>query len=275
MKEYSAAVLICGLVHLMRSTALAALFVFAITLSAQTPEKRTFEVASIKANPDPTPVSGAVFMPGGRFEGDNVTVRMLIQLAFGGGRPLPNERLVGAPPWIGFDHFNIIATTGPGVPKDEAGLTKLRPGYLRGLLEDRFQLKYHWESRQLPAYSLVLARRDGRLGPQLQHRTGDCSADPPCDVRFSGPGSLTLGGPMAYVAETLTRLAGRLVVDRTGLEGLFDVKLQWTPETLRDSNPTGALLADAVQDQLGLKLESSTGSVDVLVIDHVEHPTQD
>jgi uncharacterized protein (TIGR03435 family) len=80
---------------------------------------------------------------------------------------------------------------------------------------------------------------------------------------------------MAYVAETLTRLAGRLVVDRTGLEGLFDVKLQWTPETLRDSNPTGALLADAVQDQLGLKLESSTGSVDVLVIDHVEHPTQD
>jgi uncharacterized protein (TIGR03435 family) len=259
----------------MRSTAVAALFLSTMTLSAQTPEKHTFEVASIKANPDPTPFGGTSFTPGGRFEGNNVTVRMLIQLAFGGGRPLPNERVVGAPSWIGFDHFNIIATTGPGVPQDEAGLTKLRPGYLCGLLEDRFQLKYHWEPRQLPAYSLALARRDGRLGPQLQHRTGDCSADPPCDVRFSGPGSLTLGGPMAYVAETLTRLAGRLVVDHTGLEGLFDVKLQWTPETLRDSNPTGASLADAVQDQLGLKLESSTGNVDVLVIDHVERPTED
>jgi uncharacterized protein (TIGR03435 family) len=257
----------------MRSTALAALLLFA-TLSAQTPEKRTFEVASIKANPNPTPLSGAVFKPGGRFEGNNVTVRMLVQLGFGGGRPLAGERLAGAPSWIGFDHFDIVATTGPGVPQDEAALTKLRPGYLRGLLEDRFQMKYHWESRRLPAYSLVLARRDGRLGPQLQHRTGDCSADPPCDVRFSGPGSLTLAGPMAYFAETLTRLAGRLVVDRTGLEGLFDVKLQWTPETLRDSNPTGASLADAVQDQLGLKLDSGTEPVDVLVIDHVEHPTE-
>src|SRR5258705_9801521 len=104
----------------MRSTALTALLLFAATLSAQTPEKRTFEVASIKANPDPTPFSGAVFKPGGRFEGDNVTVHMLIQLGFGGGRPLPNERLVGAPSWIGFDHFNIVAMTGPGVPQDEA-----------------------------------------------------------------------------------------------------------------------------------------------------------
>jgi len=258
----------------MRSLAAIAVIAFTIALSAQTPEKRTFEVASIKANLDPTPVSGFLFKQGGRFEGDNVTVRSLIQLAFGGGRPLADERLASAPPWIGFDHFNIVATTGPGVPQDEAALTKLRPGFLRGLLEDRFQLKYHWEMRQLPAYNLVLARRDGRLGPQFQHRTADCSAEAPCDIRFAGPGNVTLGGPMAYIAETFTRFAGRLVVDRTGLEGLYDVKLQWTPDTLRDSNPTGASLADAVQDQLGLKLESGTGPVEVLVIDHVEHPTE-
>ena len=79
---------------------------------------------------------------------------------------------------------------------------------------------------------------------------------------------------MAYIAETLSRFAGRLVVDRTGLEGLFDVKLQWTPDTSRESNLTGASLADAIQDQLGLKLESTTGPIEVLVVDQVEHPTE-
>jgi uncharacterized protein (TIGR03435 family) len=259
----------------MRSLSAAATAVaLSMTVSAQTPERRSFEVASIKINPSPTPFGGLTFGPGGRLAGDNVTVRMLIQMAFGGGRPLPNERLL-APSWIAVDHFNIVAKAGSDAPTDELGLSQARPGYLRGLLEDRFQLKYHWEPRQLPAYNLVLARRDGKLGPQLRHRTSDCSADPPCDVHFKAPGDVTLGGPMAYIVETLSRFAGRLVVDRTGLEGMFDVKLQWTPDASRESNPTGASLADAIQDQLGLKLESTTGPVEVLVVDRVEHPTED
>jgi len=259
----------------MRSLIVAAALAFPVSLSAQTPEKRTFEVASIKANPAPTPVGGLTFSPGGRFVGDDVSVYTLIVLAFGGGRPLPPTRIADTPTWVRSDHFNIVAKAGNDAPTDELALSQMRPAYLRGLLEDRFQLKYHWEARQLPAYNLVLARRDGKLGPQLRRRTVDCSTDPSCDFRFSGPGSVTLGGPMGYVVETLTRLAGRLVVDRTGLEGQFDVKLQWTPDTLRDSNPTGASLTDAVQDQLGLKLESTTGPVEVLVIDRVEHPTED
>jgi uncharacterized protein (TIGR03435 family) len=246
-----------------------------ISLSAQTPEKRTFEVASIKRNPEGKPFSGLTFGPGGRLVGENVSVYMLIVQAFGGGRPLPPTRIAATPEWVRLDQFNIVAKAGGDVPTDELALSQVRPGYLRGLLEDRFQLKYHWETRPLPAYNLVLARRDGKLGPQLQRRTAACSADPPCDVHFNAPGSVTLGGQMAYIVETFTRLAGRLVVDRTGLEGQFDVKLQWTPDTLRESNPTGASFADAVQDQLGLKLESTTGPAEVLVIDRVEHPTED
>jgi uncharacterized protein (TIGR03435 family) len=247
-----------------------------ISLSAQTPEKRSFEVASIKRIPDSerTPFGGLTLSPGGRLVGDNVSVYSLIVQAFGGGRPLPPARIAATPDWVRFETFKIVAKAGSDAPTDEIGLSKVRPGYLRGLLEDRFQLKYHWESRQLPAYNLVLARRDGKLGPQLRHRTADCSADPPCDVRFKAQGDVTLGGPMAYIVETLSRFAGRLVVDRTGLEGLFDVKLQWTPDTSRESNPTGASLADAIQDQLGLKLESTTGPVEVLVVDRVEHPTE-
>jgi uncharacterized protein (TIGR03435 family) len=260
----------------MRSLTVLAAVACSISLSAQTPEKRSFEVASIKRVPDQerTPISGLTFGPGGRLAGDNVSVYMLIVQAFGGGRPLPPTRIAATPEWVRFETFNIVAKAGSDVPTDELALSQVRPGYLRGLLEDRFQLEYHWESRQLPAYNLVLARRDGKLGPQLRHRTNDCSADPPCDIRFKALGDLTLGGPMAYIVETLSRFAGRLVVDRTGLEGLFDVKLQWTPDAARDGNPTGASLADAVQDQLGLKLESTTGPIEVLVIDRVEHPSE-
>jgi uncharacterized protein (TIGR03435 family) len=261
----------------MRSLTVLAAIACSISLSAQTPERRSFEVASIKRVPDQerTPFSGVTFSRGGRLVGDNVSVYFLIVQAFGGGRPLPPTRIADTPEWVRFETFNIVAKASDA-PTDELALSQVRPGYLRGLLEDRFQLKYHWESRQLPAYNLVLARRDGKLGPQLRHRTADCSADPdpPCDVRFKAPGDVTLGGPMAYIVETLSRFAGRLVVDRTRLEGLFDVKLQWTPDISRESNPTGASLTDAVQDQLGLKLESTTSPVDVLVIDRVEHPTE-
>jgi uncharacterized protein (TIGR03435 family) len=261
----------------MRSLFVVAAVACSITLSAQTPEKRSFEVASIKRVPDQerTPFSGLTLGPGGRLAGNNVSVYLLIVQAFGGGRPLPPTRIAATPEWVRFETFNIVAKAGSDVPTDDVGLSKARPGYLRGLLEDRFQLKYHWESRQLPAYNLVLARRDGKLGPQLQRRSADCSADPPCDFRPNKPGSVSFAGPIEYIVETLTRLAGRLVIDRTGLQGRFDVKLEWTPDTLRESNPTGASLADALQDQLGLKLESTTGPIEVLVVDRVEHPTED
>jgi uncharacterized protein (TIGR03435 family) len=254
-------------------------------LPAQTPEKRTLEVASIKPVPDPTPFSGVTLSPGGRLVGENVTVQMLVAMTFGGGRPLASRRILGGPAWILSEHFNIVAKAGNDVPDDELALSRQRPSYLRGLLEDRFKLKHHWEKRRLPIYTLTLARKDGELGPTLRRRAAACDQPPACDMKFGpGPGALTItGASMAFLAETLaTSLSSAVVVNQTNLDGLFDLELHWLPEGFRlngfnreqfpDIDPNGPSIVDAVQDQLGLKLESSTGNVDVLVIDHVERP---
>lgn len=256
-----------------------------VTLAAQTPDKLSFDVVSIKANPDPTPFSGFTFSPAGRFSGDNVSVHSLIQLAFGGGRPLANTRIAGDPDWARFEHFNIGATVGGAVPKDEAALMKLRPGYLRGLLEDYFKLKYHWESRPLPIATLTVDRKDGRLGPSLQRREAACATPADCDVRF-GLGLMRSDGmTLRLLAENLSTALQRVVIDRTGLDGVYKLELHYVPESFRTNgvdrernpniDPNGPSIQDAVRDQLGLKLELTTGPVDVLVIDSVARPTLD
>ena len=172
---------------------------------------------------------------------------------------------------------------------------KQLPALLRPLLEDRFKLKAHVETRELPIFALVVARTDGRLGPQFRRPIVDClalrqaaraGAPPPlppssdrpaCGVRM-GPGKLSAGGfSIENLVTMLSSTVERLVVDRTGLTGTFDVDLQWTQGDLTGATPSDdrASIFTAVQEQLGLKLESTKGPVDVVVIDHVEHPTED
>jgi uncharacterized protein (TIGR03435 family) len=186
---------------------------------------------------------------------------------------------------------------------------------LRALLADRLKLKVHTESREMPIYALVLARSDGNLGPQLKKAAIDCGAIgaargrgpapapgapdargpanalPPdvmrCGMRI-GPGNVMAGGVvLPQFANTLAILVGRIVVDRSGLTGNFDIDLQFTPEQMPafgpagpppgapPVDPNGPSIFTAIQEQLGLKLEATKGPVDVLVIDHVEHPTED
>jgi uncharacterized protein (TIGR03435 family) len=175
---------------------------------------------------------------------------------------------------------------------------------LRNVLEERFQLQTHVETKELPVFALVLARRDGTLGSRLRRRTVDCVAaqaaareprnlfNPTAAERRTcggriGPGILTANGL------TMTNLAGalearvpgvdRIVVDRTGLAGTFDVDLTWRFEATLDTpgvplpppDPNSPSLFTALEEQLGLKLESTKAPVDILVIDHVEHPTED
>src|SRR6185295_2753502 len=160
---------------------------------------------------------------------------------------------------------------------------KLRPGYLRGLLEDYFKLKYHWEPRQLPTATLTVNRNDGRLGPSLQRREAACATPADCDVRF-GPGLMRSDGmTIRLLADNLSSALQRVVVDRTGLDGLYKLELHYIPENFRLNgfnreqfptiDPNGPSIQDAVREQLGLKLELTTGPVDVLVIDHVERPS--
>jgi len=168
---------------------------------------------------------------------------------------------------------------------------------LRAMLADRFKLVVHAETKEQPIYALVLARADGRLGPQMKPSTVDCT--PPttpergpqtsaCGTNTSvSNNSGTLKGTgrlLADIAETLGNfVADRMVIDRTGLTGRFDIELKWTPDNLAAGPaatgtatvPDGASVFTAIQEQLGLKLEPQRGAVEFLVIDSIEQPTPD
>ena len=282
-------------------------------LHAQSPQVSpgpTFEVASVKPN---NSGDGRVFFQNqpGRYTATNVTLRLLIRNAY----QLQDFQISGGPSWIGSDHFDIVAKI-DGSAQDPFAAAQ-RPGptplqlMIRALLAERFKLTVHNETRDLPIYALVMARSDGRLGPELHRSETDCAAQMaaargrgapaappqsgapmPCGIRI-GMGNLAVGGAtLSQVASSLSMFVGRVVQDRTGLTGAFDVNLTWTPDQMPqrapgtpadqplrvngvDIDPNGPSIFTAVQEQLGLKLDSQRGPVDILVIDRAEHPVED
>jgi uncharacterized protein (TIGR03435 family) len=282
------------------------LSLLAPTAPAQSP---AFEVASVKPNKSGTTERGGGPQPG-RFVRTNVTLRRLIQMAYS-QRAFDRREIAGGPSWIDSERFDIEARFG-----DSAGnLGKLHlpdgkgsPGlaYLmvRTLLAERFKLIVHSETRERPVYALVMARRDRRLGPQLQRSAVDCNVvvaeivrmgrpvvppdpekGPPCSVG-GRPGYL-IGNTvtMAQLGDVISPYVNRVVIDRTRLAGNFDVKLGWMPapgersesEAFDHGEPPAeaASIFTALQEQLGLKLEATRAPVDVLVIDRVDRPTED
>jgi uncharacterized protein (TIGR03435 family) len=174
---------------------------------------------------------------------------------------------------------------------------------LRSLLEERFKLAVHQEAREMPIFELVVARKDGKLGPGLHKSSIDCEAlfaggrtavpppaprqpnePPPCRL-IGGPArTIAAGVTMQQLAVNLSNHLERLVVDKTGVTDRFDFNMGWTPDRLPTSapppgippvDPNGPPLVTALQEQLGLKVEAAKGPVDVLIIDGVEHPTPD
>ena len=154
-----------------------------------------------------------------------------------------------------------------------ATFVTMRP-FLQSLLEDRFQLRVHREARELPIYALVRSGKNGTLGPGFSHSTIDCTKDAStCEFRGGPVGRIKADALTSdLLMQLLANASGRIVVDRTGLEGPFVVDLEWSQDQTASDKPS---LFTAIQEQLGLKLESTRGPVDVLVIDHVERPTQD
>jgi uncharacterized protein (TIGR03435 family) len=257
-----------------------------------------FEVTSVKANKSETDPGGTTDTIPGRFTVSNTPLLFIINYAYN----LPGYRLVGAPDWTWNDRFNIAATYTPATaPADQENVRAM----VQRLLADRFAFTAHHEQRDLPVYALVLARSDGRLGPQLHRSDVDCDQwlaekrpqrdaggpsaispsgkRPACmmDVFRRGP---IVGGTrtMEQLAMALGTVTGRPVVDRTGVTGAFDIDLRWTstdvPASPAGSAPAsddGASIFTAVQEQLGLKLEATKSPFDVLVVDHVEQPTPD
>jgi uncharacterized protein (TIGR03435 family) len=237
-----------------------------------------FEVASVKTSEsDEKPIWTA---RGRRFSATNIPLRGLMRIAFGtaeggGVRQLPDDQLIGGPAWIASARYDIVAD-GPDGAQPPGAMLRM----LQSLLADRFKLAAHHETRELPVYALVAARRDGTLGARL--RPAEKGA---VNALRAGPGRITsMGTTIGSLADTLRRFAGRGVVDETGLTGYFAIDLEWAPtpdqQTQRPGgavlpvNGDGPSLFTALQEQLGLKLEPRRGPVDVLVLDAVHSPAE-
>ena len=268
-------------------------------LIAQVLADPSFEVASVKRNTSGTTRIAVNVQPGGRFTVTNMPLRTLIMNAY----QLQSSQLIGAPDWIATERFDIVAKMAEDTNSAQGAA---RPGdtrlMLRPLLAERFRLEVHNEQRELPIYALVVANRDGQLGASLRRSDIDCvalaattptapqppNADrPTCGMRLT-PGLLTAGAiPLSQFTNALAPFLERIVINRTELVGNFDMDLSWTPEQVPQGtpppgapplpaiDPSGPSIFTAIQEQLGLKLESTKGPVDVLVIDHVEQPTPD
>ena len=262
--------------------------------SSSTDTRVDYEVASVRPVDSTTryaigpPVGGLVRAPA-------IEVRRLIQYAYGldpvGHDPVP----VGGPSWIDRDLFEIIVKGAPDLTYSDARKMVLT------LLRDRFELKTHVEKRELPVYALVVARKDGGLGPGLRPSKVDCRAysdtlnrtgrlaaarevSTSCELLSGGGiggGRLQMRGT-GTIRDMLRVLArspdvDRPMIDRTGLTGTYDVDFVWAPSR---TGPAAAPETDvvtifsALQEQLGLKLEPSRATVQVLVIDRVELPTE-
>jgi uncharacterized protein (TIGR03435 family) len=231
---------------------------------AQSPAKPSIEVATIKPNKSGGPI-WTHFDPE-RMIWTGVQVSVLIQEAYN----VRSYQIVGGPVWIGSDSWDInVKTEGPTGNREKMLL-------LQSLLADRFQLRFHRETREMKAYKLVVAKS----GPKL-HEVKD--GDP-----GSGPGStrvdrgLLKGRSVSVsdLARFLQSELGRPVEDGTGLTGKYDYKLEWVPDESQPNSggeaplpgAEGPTIFSAIQEQLGLKLEATKGSGEVMVIDHAEKP---
>jgi uncharacterized protein (TIGR03435 family) len=268
-----------------------------------------FEVVAIKAYDEA--LAGQILMrttPAG-FE-SAVPTAVLVRLAL----QKPDYQITGAPRWVETERYAIKA-------KPPAGASPAAtPVLIANLLKDRFQLQTHLETREQPVFHLVMARADGRLGPDLKPTSAECQAliaerqealkkgvlptlpaslpgpnDPlPCGFVRS-PAGVFAGSGRTIATEfvrALSDLTGRPVIDRTGLTGLYDFALKFAYEGRIPLGPLGSLgplspgatagadpdapsLSIALQEQLGLKLESARGPVEIAVIDKIEKPTLD
>jgi uncharacterized protein (TIGR03435 family) len=267
----------------------------ALGLFGQSAERPAFQVASIKANKDNPPRRGLRTPPGGQLTAENATVEILILNAYS----VQRFQVVGVPSWAESEGYDIAAK--PDAPTDRKTTLLM----LQSLLADRFALKVHRETRELPVYELVAAKNGLKLPPPKEGACvslADGTPMPP-PARGSAP-LLPCGRPligfsgmlnaaeiaMPEFAQGLATIMGRPVLDHTGFTGKFDVHLSFQPEqgalglapppglppppTPPPSDPDRPSIFAALQEQLGLRLVATKGPVEVLVVDHVERPSE-
>jgi len=246
-------------------------------------QKLEFDAASIKPNTSESDRAGYERPPGsGRFIATNNALEMLITTAY----KLKDFQISGGPTWIKSAHYDVTAES----PQTQVTPEQFR-AMLRALLADRFKLVVHTETREVPVYALVPAK----TGLKITAVTDvDCpkyeSDNLPCGAFYVGPTGL--GGrnvSMSFFTEALSNIVGRPVIDKTGFTGKFNVDLEYSPEGVAAFGPAGFTsqglstggssdnkpsIFTALQDKLGIKLESQKAPGEILVIDHAEMPTE-
>jgi uncharacterized protein (TIGR03435 family) len=247
----------------------------------------TFDVVSIKRVNEIRTSRSVGERPGGQFVLSGVAIAALIRTAY----PADTTDLIGAPDWVLNEIYDLTAKAASEVSREQ--MTAMQ----RALLAERFKLAVHYEVQERPVYALVLARADGRLGPNIKKSDLDCDAiqaarragskeafpetsngAPACGMSMRGEQGMTvlLGArPLSALAGPLSSPSGRVVVDKTGLKGNYDMTLRYvdrpSPNAPPDAPPD---IFTAVQEQLGLKLESDRAPLKILVIDRIERPTE-
>jgi len=259
--------------------AISALIIAVSGMYAQSPAPRStfdaFEVAAIK--PTPPDYQGGRFIrmqSAHVFTAKNYTLKALIGSAYN----LTPRAVSGGPSWVDSDSYDIVAKT----PNDSRPNLDEQMSMLRKLLADRFNLTFHREQKELPVYALAVARN----GPKLKESTA-LPDEPPGLINRIFPGRVLLparNATMAQFASMMQRaVLDRPVLDKTGLSGKYDFDLEWTPDETQfgGQGPPGAPEAPlkpdlfaAIQQQLGLRLETAKGPVEALVIDYAERPSE-
>jgi len=256
----------------------------------------TFEVASIKPSGSDDRRVSIMMQPGGGLRTTGSTLKMLLTMAY----DVREFQISGGPAWINTDRYDIVAkaerSAGAEIPRDDPRKMteeqrktvgdQMRER-LRALLADRFQLTLHRETKEQSVYALVVAKSGSKLQESEKEGTG-----PRGPMMRMGRGELSgQGVQLDMLARTLSSQLGRTVIDRTGLKGNFDFKLTWTPDPGQSAtplgggpppgvdappppDPNGPSVFTALQEQLGLRLESQKGPVEMLVIDRVEKPSE-
>ena len=231
-------------------------------LSAQT-NATSFEVASIRSHRGAVTFSADPAVRGSRVIGTASTLADMITAAYG----VRSDQISNGPGWINSDRFDIEAKT-PGDVPPTAEQSRLM---MQNLLAERFQLRLHRETRDLPVYALVVGKNGAKL------KISDPRAREGGFVQGTANGlhMETTKGSMERLARQLSSSAGRPVIDRTGLAGTYEYTLDWFPANrIPAPESTVPSMFIAVQEQLGLRLESTTAPQEVLVIDRVEKPSE-
>jgi uncharacterized protein (TIGR03435 family) len=255
-------------------------------------QAQSFDVASIKPTGQDSPAMRMALQPGGRFVANNVSTKVLIKMAYGLFPPWPGpntpvarqigmglpttymvdeNEISGGLKWMDTDRFDISAKA-----EDEASPEQILL-MLRSLLSERFQLKIHHETRDVPVYVLTVVKNGSKLRSIPDDGTGEGGIN-----IGRGPEGATIRTKKTHLAtlnKALYDALGRPVLDKTGITGFFDITLTWTPEAGErfftgaptSDNPAPSIFT-AIQEQLGLRLEAQKGPGDVIVIDSAEKP---